>query len=110
MHRVCGLIIAVTICVPVLADEPSTAYPPMPEAFSSFGAAVADGYVYVYGGHIAKTHTYSTEAVTGKFRRLHLTKAGAAWEELPTGPALQGLALVALVGEGGDRAVVLLQA
>ncbi len=99
MRRVCGLLIGMALCAPAVADEPLAAYPPMPEAFSSFGAAVADGYVYVYGGHIAKTHTYSTEAVTGKFRRLHLTKAGAAWEELPTGPALQGLALVAHGGK-----------
>lgn len=78
------------------ADLPK--YPPMPEAFSSFGAAVCDGYVYVYGGHVAKTHTYSTAAVTGKFRRLKLA-APSAWEELPAGTPLQGLALVSHGGK-----------
>jgi len=76
-----------------------TEYPPMPEAFSSFGAAVNDGFVYVYGGHIAKTHTYSTEAVTNKFRRLSLKDPSKDWEELPTGPHIQGLALVAHGGK-----------
>jgi N-acetylneuraminic acid mutarotase len=85
----CGFLLAQA------AAAPEAAYPPMPEAFSSFGAAVADGYVYVYGGHIAKTHNYSVEAVTGKFRRLNLTKPASAWEELSPGPALQGLAMVA---------------
>lgn len=79
------------------ADE--TPLPNMPEAFSSFGAAVADGYVYVYGGHVGKTHTYSTEAVTGKFRRLSIANPKSGWEELPAGPAIQGLALVAHRGQ-----------
>jgi YHS domain-containing protein/N-acetylneuraminic acid mutarotase len=78
--------------------QQKTSYPPLPQAFSSFGAAVSDGYVYVYGGHVAKTHNYSTEAVTGKFRRLNLAKP-TAWEELPAGPGLQGLALVAYGGK-----------
>jgi N-acetylneuraminic acid mutarotase len=70
----------------------------MPEAFSSFGATVCDGYVYVYGGHVGKTHTYSTEAVTGKFRRLNLSKPDA-WQELPGGVGIQGLALVSHGGK-----------
>ncbi len=79
-------------------QEVKVKYPPMPEAFSSFGAAVSDGHVYVYGGHVGKTHTYSTEAVTGKFRRLNLTKP-ERWEELPASVAIQGLALVAHEGK-----------
>ncbi len=80
------------------AQSPKAVYPPTPEGFSSFGAAISDGYVYVYGGHIGKTHTYSTEAVTGKFRRLNLAKP-ERWEELPAGDAIQGLALVAHGGK-----------
>lgn len=75
-----------------------TAVSPLPEAFSSFGAATADGYVYVYGGHTGRTHQYSTESVTGKFRRLKLDGSGE-WEELPAGERLQGLALVAHGGK-----------
>jgi N-acetylneuraminic acid mutarotase len=80
------------------AQDTPLKYPPMPEAFSSFGAAVCDGHVYVYGGHVGKTHTYSTEAVTNKFRRLNLANP-KAWEELPAGPAIQGLALVSHGGK-----------
>lgn len=61
----------------------------LPEPTSSFGAAGVDGYVYVYGGHVSRTHAYDTTAVSGKFARLSLT-GGAAWEPLPAGPALQG--------------------
>lgn len=76
-----------------------SAVPPLPEAFSSFGAAIVDRDVYVYGGHIAPTHNYAVDAVTGKFRRYNLDKNGGAWEELPGGPPIQGLALVAHGGK-----------
>lgn len=74
-------------------------YPPLPEAFSSFGAAVSDGFVYVYGGHAGKTHQYSTATTLGKFRRLNLADPAKGWEELPAGPSAQGLALVAHGGK-----------
>ena len=77
------------------ADVP---YPPLPNAVSSFSAAVADGFVYFYGGHTGTAHTYSTETVTGKFRRLDLANPAKGWEELAEGPPLQGLALVAHEG------------
>jgi N-acetylneuraminic acid mutarotase len=89
------------------AAEKEAAYPPLPEGFSSFGAAVTGGYVYVYGGHTGKTHTYSKTAVTGKFRRLRLDQPSGGWQELPEGEPLQGLALVAHKGKlyriGGMR-------
>jgi YHS domain-containing protein len=65
---------------------------------SSFGAAVADDWLYVYGGHSGRTHQYSTEAVVGTFHRLKLSDP-RAWEELPGGPIAQGLALVAHGGK-----------
>jgi hypothetical protein len=71
------------------------ALPALPEGFSSFGAAVTDGFVYVYGGHKGVTHDYSTQTVHGKFRRLNLANPESGWEELPEGPIAQGLALVA---------------
>jgi hypothetical protein len=76
----------------------ATAFPPLPKAVSSLGAVVEDGWLYVYGGHAGTTHEYSTETVTGSFHRLKLS-AKAAWEELPSGPAAQGLALVAYQGK-----------
>ncbi|MGB7160531.1 MAG: kelch repeat-containing protein [Tepidisphaeraceae bacterium] len=66
----------------------------LPEATSSFGAASSDGWLYVYGGHIAPTHNYSITAVSGRFHRVNLTD-GKTWEELPSGPAMQGMNLVA---------------
>lgn len=72
-------------------------YPPLPEAVSSLGAAVCNGSLYVYGGHRGRTHEYSTETVSGALRRLDLT-TGQGWQELPGGPGLQGLALVAHEG------------
>lgn len=79
-----------------VADERQ--YPPLPRGVSSLGAAVADGWLYVYGGHCGKTHRYSTADVVGTFRRLNL-KDGKTWEELPGGPPAQGLALVAHGGK-----------
>ena len=70
----------------------------LPEATSSFGAAATDGWLYVYGGHVVPTHSYSTEAVSGKFHRLRLAD-GKTWERLPDGPPLQGMNLVAHGGK-----------
>lgn len=89
-----------------VAQETSTPSPPLPNAVSSLGAIVSDGYLYVYGGHVGKTHTYSTKDVLGTFHRLKLN-GGAAWEELPSGPILQGMNLTAHGGKiyrvGGMR-------
>lgn len=79
------------------AGEKAPAVPDLPESLTSFGACVADGYVYVYGGHSGKTHTYSHDTTLGKFRRLR-PGADTAWQELPESLHLQGLALVAHQG------------
>lgn len=70
----------------------------MPEASASFGAVVSDGWLYIYGGHISPTHSYSTAAVSGKFHRMDLSSPGK-WEELPGGPAVQGMNLAAYKGK-----------
>lgn len=79
------------------AAETSTTFEDLPHKASSLGACVSEGYVYVYGGHTGKTHSYSNETTVGKFYRAKLT--GGKWEELPSGPAVQGLALVAFKGK-----------
>jgi len=66
---------------------------PLPSAVSSLGATAVDGYLYVYGGHVGRTHTYSTKDVLGDFRRLDLA-GGKPWETLPSGPIAQGMNLV----------------
>lgn len=75
------------------------AFAPLPVPVASMGAIVSDGYLYVYGGHAGKTHTYDTKAVLGTFQRLKLNTPGAKWEELPGGPILQGMNLAAHGGK-----------
>lgn len=65
--------------------------PKLPEPTSSFGAVAANGWIYVYGGHIAPTHNYYKGGVSGAFHRIKFD--GATWEKLPGGTPLQGLNL-----------------
>lgn len=80
----------------IVAQAPAD-LPPLPVGVSSLGAAVADGAIYVYGGHCGKTHSYDTASVLGTFHRLTLD--GGTWEELPGGPRLQGVTLTAHAGK-----------
>lgn len=78
-------------------DRPAKAFanrcPQLPRAITSFGAAASGGWVYVYGGHIGREHRHSRENVVGEFGRLD--PGDGSWQALPSGPALQGTALVA---------------
>lgn len=67
--------------------------PDLPVGIASFGAALEGDWLYVYGGHTGETHSYSIDEVSNAFRRVNV-RTGGAWEDLPTGPALQGLPLV----------------
>lgn len=76
------------------AEKPSTAFASLPEpAVNSFGGAVLGDWLYVYSGHIGRTHQYSTETTSRHFRRLNL-KDKATWEDLPMSRDVQGVALV----------------
>ena len=69
--------------------------PDVPDAITSFGAATTNaGHVYIYGGHKGGAHKYNIEGQSNAFLRLDTKKSGSKWENLPTGPKLQGLALV----------------
>lgn len=70
----------------------------LPWAASSFGAVADGAYLYVYGGHVARMHSYSTDAVSGQFQRMSLSAPGK-WEQLPGGPGLQGMNLAAHDGK-----------
>lgn len=74
-----------------------SALTPLPQGVASFGAAVADGYVYVYSGHIGPAHSHSKEHYSQNFYRLPLE--GGEWQELPMEGPLQGLALVPYEGK-----------
>ncbi len=67
--------------------------PDCPVAVTSFGAAVCNEYLYVYGGNIGVAHTYSAEGQNNQFRRVKL-KNGSKWESLGEVPRRQGNALV----------------
>jgi N-acetylneuraminic acid mutarotase len=80
------------------AEESLSDYPPLPEPVSSFGAAVCDGYLYVYSGHTGGEHEHSRDNLSKKFLRIKLD-GGSEWEELPMETPLQGLPLVAHGGK-----------
>lgn len=73
--------------------------PPLPEGVSSFGGAVADGWLYVYGGHIGIAHEHSADNLSKAFRRLNLAEPQEGWEELPMRQPLQGVPMVAHDGK-----------
>lgn len=70
--------------------------PPLPEGIASFGAAVVGDDLYVYGGHIGKTHQHSVENLSHHFRRLDLSAPATGWQEVGEVAGLQGLPLVAI--------------
>lgn len=75
------------------SDVPTT-FAVMPEpAVNSFGGAVLGDWLYVYGGHVGKTHSYSETTTAKHFRRLNL-KDRTTWEDLPMTRDVQGVALV----------------
>lgn len=69
-------------------------FPDLPQGLTSFGAALWDEALYIYGGHFGHAHEYYDEGQSPQLLRLNLTQPDA-WEELPAGPRLQGLAMVA---------------
>ena len=73
-------------------------FPELPEPIASFGAAVCDGWLYVYSGHTGTAHDHSRDNLSQYFRRLHLTGDGL-WKELSMQMPLQGHALVAYDGK-----------
>ncbi|WP_298859602.1 DUF4198 domain-containing protein [uncultured Gimesia sp.] len=77
-----------TTSAPAIKDK----FPQLPDAISSFGAAVSGNYLYVYSGHIGRAHQHSAENLSQKFQRLNL-KQPKAWEALPLKTPLQGLAM-----------------
>ncbi len=71
---------------------------PLPAPVTSFGAAVADGFLYTYGGHLGTTHKYSSDDQSGQLLRLNLAEP-TAWEVVAEGPKRTGLAVVAHAGK-----------
>ncbi|MCA9229009.1 MAG: hypothetical protein KDA57_00040 [Planctomycetales bacterium] len=83
-----------SITIPATQELAAGQLPRLPEPVASFGAAVLDGWLYVYGGHTGGAHEHSRKNLSNHFRRLHLA-GGQPWEELPMETPLQGFPLVA---------------
>ena len=64
----------------------------LPQPVTSFGAAVVDKALYMYGGHTGSAHSYSTQEQSNQLTRLDLQTG--EWNTVIDGPHLQGLALV----------------
>lgn len=67
---------------------------PLTAPLTSFGAAVANGSLYVYGGHLGSPHEYSAELQANQLLRLNLARPDK-WEVVAEGPRRTGLAMVA---------------
>ncbi len=72
--------------------------PPLPRPATSFGATLADGWLYIYGGNSGKAHEFHRDCVRGDFYRLKMP-GGTAWETLPGGTALLSSSLVSHGGK-----------
>ena len=86
----------VAACLPAAAQDNTLdgwRPPDLIDAVASFGAAVHDGALYVYDGHVGRVHAHSIGNISPGFRRLVL-ETGGTWEELTPGPRLQGTVLV----------------
>ncbi len=74
----------------------------LPTTLTSFGAAMIDQNVYVYGGTTGGAHNYYKGVQSGDLRRLRVQSddsSVAQWETISTGPELQGLAMVSNQGK-----------
>jgi hypothetical protein len=72
--------------------------PDLPFGITSFGAALVDQHLYVYGGHMGSAHEYSLEEQNDRFLRLDLS-APQRWEIVGTVPRRAGLAMVSYGGK-----------
>ncbi|MEZ6120362.1 MAG: hypothetical protein R3C28_27835, partial [Pirellulaceae bacterium] len=85
----------------VAASEPAanqSVLPELPEAVSSFGAAVVDDRLYVYSGHTGEAHAHSLDNLATRFLAVNLSQHDG-WQELPMEQPLQGFPLVAHGGQ-----------
>ena len=70
---------------------------PLSHGITSFGAAVAGDWLYLYGGQVGGAHHYWREGQSPDFMRLNLHST-SEWEKLPGGPRRTGTALVSHAG------------
>ena len=73
-------------------------YPSIPEEVTSFGAAICNGELYMYGGHTGDAHHYDNESQASTLWQLPLD-GSSKWNAVATGPRVQGLAMVSSGGK-----------
>ena len=66
---------------------------PLGQPVTSFGGAIMNGKLYIYGGHTGGAHSYSLKEQENRLHCLNLRTG--EWQTLAEGPRLQGLALIA---------------
>ena len=114
MNRLVASLVALTwMLLPfgamgLMASPPSASVLPLiPEAVDSFGAAVQDGWLYIYGGHRGSLQDQHEKNLARQFVRCNL-RTPKDWQSLPIDEPLQQLALVGyrdhLYRIGGARA------
>lgn len=84
--------VAVEVAQPI-AQVAKVELQPLPLPVTSFGAAIIDDWLFMYGGHTGDAHSYSKTEQSNQLTKLNL-KSGE-WSTVIEGPHLQGLALVA---------------
>jgi len=82
----------------VAPEVRASALPGLETGLTSFGAALIDNSVYLYGGHYGKPHHYSREGQSDRLLRLNL-KQLSGWEVIANGPRRTGLTAVAHAGK-----------
>jgi len=70
----------------------------IPEGVTSFGGAVTDNKIYIYGGHTGKPHSYYQSGQNDKLYSIDLSNP-SKWKVAGKGLGLQGLAMVAHQGK-----------
>jgi hypothetical protein len=72
----------------------ATRFPELQRGITSFGGAIVDDDLYIYGGHFGRAHEYSANEQSAELVRINLARPDQ-WQQLPAGPKLAGLAMVA---------------
>jgi len=83
---------------PPAAAAGARQYAPLKAPVTSLGAAIVDGNLYIYGGHLGSPHEYTADKQANELMKLNLAKP-EAWEVVNTGPRRTGLAMVAHGGK-----------
>ena len=79
-------------------DDVKVKLPNLPEGITSFGGALCNGKLYVFGGHKGKAHHYYKSGQNAKLLAIDLKKA-SKWEVVNESEGRQGLAMVAHGGK-----------